>query len=113
MLAASPNQDVRWGDLILALEFAEKHVERWQKEGRFSQKQVDKIRLLYAQRREVWRKSRDEGKPAPEGTGLPPAEPEEHPARGSIRRWRFLSPRWASYRWLSRMTCGPRRGNGV
>ena len=45
MLAASPNQDVRWGDLILALEFAEKHVERWQKEGRFSQKQVDKIRL--------------------------------------------------------------------
>jgi hypothetical protein len=90
MPEASPNQEARWGDLILALEFAEKHVERWQKEGRLSQKQADGIRLLYAQRREIWRKSRDEGKPAPEGTGLPPAELEEHPARGASRRWRFL-----------------------
>src|SRR5438552_5202661 len=90
MPEVSPNQDTRWGDLILALEFAEKHVERWQKEGRLSQKQVDQIRLLYAQRRDVWRKARGEEKPAPEGAGLPPAEAEEHPARGSTRRWRFL-----------------------
>jgi hypothetical protein len=90
MAQAALNQQARWQDLMLAVEFAEKHIDRWKQEGRLRPGMADGLHLLYAKQREQWRHAAGEGKPVPDDLGLAPGEAGELPAEALLRRWRFV-----------------------
>lgn len=81
----------RWEDLFGAVEFVERRVKQWGKDGMLRVRQEEAFLDRVHGRLHGWRAQQGAGLPMSAGTGLPPAEEGESPAARSLRYWIFLA----------------------
>jgi hypothetical protein len=84
------NPAEQWSDLSQALEFVQRQISIWSKEGALRRDQAEAIQARYETRQEKWRRAQQGGLPVPGDTGLRIGHNKESATSCSFRYWNFV-----------------------